>query len=188
VFTVTDFRYDDGRKNLRAPMRELFVRAVGDYNAAVFGNGLQNRALCTDVFALEPDRFDLVYLDPPYAPPRDDNDYIKRYHFLEGLSVYWRGRTIMERTATKKIEKRVTPFGSKRTIRAALRDLVHHFRRSTLVLSYSSNSVPDGDELISILRAEKSSVEVYSIPHKYTFGTHAAAQRRSVDEYIFVAR
>lgn len=188
VFTVTDFRYDDGRKNLRAPMRELFVRAVADYNAAVFGNGRANRAGCADVFDLDADGFDLVYLDPPYAPPRDDNDYIKRYHFLEGLAVYWRGRTIMERTATKKIEKRATPFGSKRTIRAALRDLVHHFRRSTLVLSYSSNSVPDGDELISILRAEKASVQVYSIPHKYTFGTHAAAQRRSVDEYIFVAR
>ena len=32
---------------------------------------------------------DLVYLDPPYAPPRDDNDYLKRYWFLEGLATYW---------------------------------------------------------------------------------------------------
>jgi DNA adenine methylase/adenine-specific DNA-methyltransferase len=188
VFTVTDFRYDDGRKSLRTPLRELFVRAVEDYNAAVFDNGQVNRALCADVFQLEADGFDLVYLDPPYAPPRDDNDYIKRYHFLEGLSVYWRGQTIMEHTATKKIEKRFTPFGSKRTIRDALRDLFHRFRRSTLVLSYSSNSVPDGDELIALLRAEKPSVQVYAVPHKYSFGTHAAAQRRSVEEYIFVAR
>lgn len=188
VFTVTDFRYDDGRKALRMPLRDLFVRAVSDYDAAVFGNGRENRALCSDVFATNPDGFDLVYLDPPYAPPRDDNDYIKRYHFLEGLSVYWRGQTIMERTLTKKIEKRYTPFGSKRTIREALRNLFHHFRRSTLVLSYSSNSVPDGDELLSLLKAEKSSVEVYSVPHRYSFGTHAAAQRRIVDEYLFVAR
>lgn len=188
VFTVTDFRYDDGRKSLRMPLREAFVKAVADYNAAVFDNGQPNRALCTDIFQVQPDEFDLVYLDPPYAPPRDDNDYIKRYHFLEGLSVYWRGQTIMAHTATKKIEKRFTPFGSKRTIRDALRDLFNRFSRSTLVLSYSSNSVPDGDELIALLRAEKRSVEVYTVPHKYSFGTHAAAQRRTVDEYIFVAR
>lgn len=188
VFTVTDFRYDDGRKNLRMPLRELFVRAVADYNAAAFDSGRMNRALCGDIFQLDADGFDLVYLDPPYAPPRDDNDYIKRYHFLEGLSVYWRGCTIMPETTTKKLEKRFTPFGSKRTIRAALRDLIHRFRRSTLVLSYSSNSVPDGDELIALLRAEKPSVEVFTVPHRYTFGTHAAAQRRAVDEYIFVAR
>lgn len=188
VFTVTGFRYDDGRKALRTPLRDLFVDAVADYNAAVFENGQVNRALCSDVFAIDPDGFDLVYLDPPYAPPRDDNDYIKRYHFLEGLSVYWRGQTIMEQTATKKIEKRYTPFGSKRTIRDALRALFHHYRRSTLVLSYSSNSVPDGDELLALLKAEKRSVDVSSIPHTYSFGTHAAAQRRSVDEYLFIAR
>ncbi|MBB4634958.1 DNA adenine methylase [Longimicrobium terrae] len=188
VFTVTDFRYDDGRKSLRTPLREQFVTAVADYNSAVFDNGKRNQARCGDVFDLDPDGFDLVYLDPPYAPPKDDNDYIKRYHFLEGLSVYWEGQTIMQHTATKKIEKKHTPFGSKRTIREALRATFNHFRRGTLVLSYSSNSVPGPDEIMSLLRAEKAHVDVYSIPHTYSFGTHAAAQRRSVDEYIFVAR
>ena len=43
VFTVTDFRYDDGRRNLRMPLRDLFKVAVMDYNRAVFNNERQNR-------------------------------------------------------------------------------------------------------------------------------------------------
>ena len=188
VFTITTFRYDDGRRNLRMPLKELFLEAVNEYNRIVFDNGKNNRALCKDVFDLDPDGYDLVYFDPPYAPPKDDNCYIKRYHFLEGLSVYWRGQKLLENTKTKKIEKRFTPFSYKHTIRDALKELIHRFRKSVIVLSYSSNSVPSKEEILDILRGEKRWVEVYEVPHTYSFGTHSAAQRRKVNEYIFVAR
>lgn len=188
VFTVTSFRYDDGRRQLRMSLRDLFLEAVAEYNAAVFDNGRDNRALCQDVMTLDPYGYDLVYFDPPYAPPSDDADYIKRYHFLEGLSVYWRGLTIMEDTKTKKITKRYTPFAYKTRVRQALRELFSRFRKSTIVLSYSTNSVPDEHELYEILKGEKAEVEVYSVPHTYTFGTHEAAERRRVSELIFVAR
>lgn len=188
VFTVTSFRYDDGRRQLRMPLRDLFLEAVREYNAAVFDNGRANRVMCQDALLLDPDGYDLVYFDPPYAPPSDDADYIKRYHFLEGLSVYWRGLTIMQNTKTKKIPKRFTPFAYKTKVRHALRELFNRFRKSIIVLSYSSNSVPDEHELYRMLRGEKSEVTVYSVPHVYTFGTHEAAQRRKVNEYIFVAR
>ena len=141
-----------------------------------------------DVFDVDPTSYDLVYLDPPYAPPRDDNDYIKRYHFLEGLAVYWRGLTIMENTNSRKIQKRFTPFAYKHTIRDAFRRLFAHFRHSILVLSYSSNSVPDATELHALLSEFKQNVEVVSVPHTYSFGTHDTALRRSVEEFIFVAR
>ncbi len=188
VFTIVDLRYDDGRRFLRTPLRDLFVESVQMYNEAVFDNGRRNTARCDDVMSISADGFDLVYLDPPYAPPRDDNDYIKRYHFLEGLSVYWRGQKILEHTLTKKIAKRFTPFAYKRTIRKALADVFHRFRHSTIVLSYSSNSVPGSDEILDLLRAEKRSVETITVPHRYSFGTHASALRRQASEYIFIAR
>jgi adenine-specific DNA-methyltransferase len=34
----------------------------------------------------------------------------------------------------------------------------------------------------------KPDVEVHAIPHTYHYGTHQTAARRSVDEYIFIAR
>src|SRR5712691_1337562 len=143
VFTFTDMRYDDGRRDLRMSLREHFRERAAEYNRVVFDSGQPCTAACGDVFALAPQPWDLVYLDPPYAPPRDDNCYIKRYHFLEGLSVYWRGQTIMENTRTKKLPKRYTPFSYKHSVTDALRRTFKQFQDSTIVLSYSSNAVPD---------------------------------------------
>lgn len=187
VFTVTSFRYDDGRRSLRMPLRDLFVEAVRDYNSVIVDGGPPCVALCDDILEVPASGFDLVYLDPPYAPPRDDNDYIKRYHFLEGLAGYWRDQTIMHETVTKKLAKRFTPFAYKRTIRDGLRKTVERFAGSTIILSYSTNSVPDEPEVIEILREFKANVQVYAMDHRYSFGTHATAARRLARELIFIA-
>jgi adenine-specific DNA-methyltransferase len=188
VFTVTNLRYDDGRRDLRLPLRDHFRERAQAYNSVVFDNGRAHRALCGDVTELGQDGYDLVYLDPPYAPPRDDNDYLKRYHFLEGLSVYWRGQRIMKNTRTKKLEKRYTPFAYKHTVEAALRSTLKRFTDSTIVLSYSSNAIPGSDIVASLMREVKSDVVVHPIAHRYSFGTHASARRRAVYEYLFVGR
>jgi DNA adenine methylase/adenine-specific DNA-methyltransferase len=188
VFTFTDLRYDDGRRDLRLSLREHFRERAAEYNRVIFDSGQPCMALSGDVFALEPRPYDVVYLDPPYAPPKDDNCYIKRYHFLEGLSVYWRGQTIMENTRTKKLAKRYTPFSYKHTITDALRRTLKQFQDSAIVLSYSSNAVPDAETIEALLREVKDKVEVRRADHTYTFGTHSAAQRRTVAEYLFIGR
>lgn len=133
--------------------------------------------------------YDLVYLDPPYAPPADDNCYVKRFHFLEGLSRYWEGDSLMLETNTKKLPKPITGYSHRRTIIDAFRTTFHKFRDSgALVLSYGSNALPDMDTIVSLLREVKPHVEVRSIPHTYHYGTHRAATRRAVNEYIFIAR
>ena len=188
VFTITDLRYDDGRRDLRLSLREHFRERAAEYNRVVFDSGQPCQSMSGDVFDIDPRGYDLVYLDPPYAPPKDDNCYIKRYHFLEGLSVYWRGQTIMENTKTRKLPKRYTPFSYKHTITDALRRTFKQFRDSTIVLSYSSNAVPGAEVIEGLLREIKDDVEVRLIDHKYSFGTHSAAQRREASEYLFIGR
>jgi DNA adenine methylase/adenine-specific DNA-methyltransferase len=188
VFTFTNPRYDDGRRDLHISLREHFRERAAAYNRVVFDSGQPCTALSGDVSDLPPQHYDVVYLDPPYAPPRDDNCYVKRYHFLEGLSVYWRGQVIMENTATKKLAKRYTPFSYKHTVTDALRRTLELFQDSTIVLSYSSNAVPDADTIRGLLRAVKDDVEVRPIDHTYSFGTHVAAQRRAASEYLFIGR
>jgi DNA adenine methylase/adenine-specific DNA-methyltransferase len=187
VFTVTGLRYDDGRRDLRLPLRAHFAERAAEYNKVVFDSGHPCAALSGDVFRL-PGGYDVVYLDPPYAPPRDDNCYIKRYHFLEGLSGYWRGQEPLAATRTRKLPKRYTPFSSKRTVTDALRRTIAQFRDSAIVLSYSSNAVPDAGTIEGLLREAKRHVEVQVIDHTYAFGTHRAALRRAAREYLFVAR
>jgi len=187
VFTVTDLRYDDGRRDLHLALRQHFVEAVEAYNGVVF-EGSKCRALHGDVLELDAGCVDVVYLDPPYAPPKDDNCYIKRYHFLEGLAVYWQGLTILDKTKTKKLEKRYTPFSYKHTVVGALLETFERFHDSTIVLSYSSNAVPDAETIEMLLRSVKKDVRILSIDHRYHFGTHAQAQRRSVAEYLFIGQ
>lgn len=190
VFTLTGdlSRYDDGRRDLRLSLREHFVERVADYNRAVFRSGRPCTVTSREVADLEPRRYGVVYLDPPYAPPADDNDYTKRFHFLEGLSRYWAGDTIMTGTKSKKLPKRVTKFSSRRTIEEGLREVFKRFHDSPIVLSYSSNALPERDRLEALLREVKDDVEVRAVAHTYHYGTHATATRRSVDEYIFIGR
>ncbi len=187
VFTVTTPRYDDGRRQLHTPLEALFREAVTRCNEAVIPGAAT--AVCGDVFALDPADAAIAYLDPPYAPPRDDTCYVKRYHFLEGLATYWRGQEIMWETRTRKLRKRHTPFGSKRTVRSALDRVFEHFRApQALVISYGSNADLDANELETLLARHRRSVRRIEIPHRYAFGTHRAAGRRLATEYLFVAR
>ena len=112
VFTVSGdlSRYDDGRRDLRLSLEEHFLEQIEVFNATVFDNGRRNRALRSDLFDLPNRKVDLVYLDPPYVPRSDDNCYIKRYHFLEGLSCYWQGLPVDMSTKVRKIAKKHTPF------------------------------------------------------------------------------
>ncbi|HZS77707.1 MAG TPA: DNA adenine methylase [Ktedonobacteraceae bacterium] len=189
VFTYVGHRYDDGRKDLRLSLQQQFLQAIDILNEAVFDNGQQNLALNQDVFSLDVTP-DLVYLDPPYYTPLSDNDYLRRYHFVEGLSCYWQGVEILHHTKTKKLRKYYTPFDSCIEVYGGFERLLKKFSQSILVVSYSSNSLPTRDELTEMLKALKKNVFVHIIPHKYSFGTHAhkvGNQNNTVQEYLFVA-
>lgn len=188
VFTVTGLRYDDGRASLHTPLADQYVECVKAWNTAVFERA-KCRSVRGDVNEAAPGT-DLVYLDPPYAPPRDDNDYVKRYWFLEGLSDYWEdgAALVMKDTITRKLPKRPTAFGSKHTIVAALAATFDKFSRSDIVLSYGSNAVPHLDTLVGMLRDVKGAApEVIELEHRYHFGTHSRAARRQAVEYVVVA-
>jgi adenine-specific DNA-methyltransferase len=190
VFTVAGDpeQYKDGRRDLQLSLREHFVEQVEAYNRTVFDNRKRNEARKGDVFDIDPGEFDLVYLDPPYVPRADDNCYMKRYHFLEGLSCYWRGVSILRDTRVKKIAKPYTPFSYRKDAEAAFARLFEKFRRSVLVLSYSSNGYPDLDMLVTLMHRYKRSVEVHKKEHRYHFGTHSAVGRSAVCEYLIVGQ
>ena len=190
VFTVAGDpeRYKDGRRDLQLSLRDHFIEHVGVYNAAVFDNGRHNRVTRGDVFEIEAGKIDLVYLDPPYVPRADDNCYVKRYHFLEGLSFYWEGAEIMQSSQVRKLKKPYTPFSYRDSALPAFEKLFANFSKCILVLSYSSNGFPDLDVLVTLMKRHKRRVEVYEKGHRYHFGTHSAAERNKVHEYLIVGR
>jgi len=188
IFTYVGHRYDDGRKDLRTTFEQHYMDAVDVVNGSVFSNGHENKARHGDAATIK-SHADLVYMDPPYYSPLSDNEYVRRYHFVEGLARDWAGVEIQENTLTKKFKSYPTPFSSRQGAVDAFDMLFKKFRDSVLMVSYSSNSQPTLDEMISLISAHKNHVDVIAIDHRYSFGNQAHkvnANNNGVKEYIFV--
>lgn len=188
IFTFTGHRYDDGRRDLTVSLRQHFVDAVGQINKAVFDNGCENQALNCDAMEVH-HKADLVYIDPPYFSPLSDNEYVRRYHFLEGLARDWQGVQIQWHTKTRKFKSYPTPFGTRTGAHDAFDMLFRRHKQSILIVSYSSNSLPTMDEMLGLLARHKRHVEVVTLNHRYSFGNQGhkvGNQNNRVQEYLFV--
>lgn len=190
IFTYVGYKYDDGRKDLQTSFKDQFLDAVKATNMAVFDNGKKNKGRNGDAMTLKPVGGKcLVYIDPPYYSPLSDNEYVRRYHFVEGIARNWEGVEIQEHTITKKFKSYPTPFSSRKGAAEAFDLLFKRFRENIIMVSYSSNSLPTLDEMVALLSKYKHHVEVIPIEYKYSFGnqgTKVGNNNNSVQEYIFV--
>ncbi len=188
IFTYVGHRYDDGRRDLSLSLQEQFIEAIQQMNKAIFDNGRDNKARHGDAMTFNK-KADLVYIDPPYYSPLSDNEYVRRYHFVEGLALDWKGVEIQGHTKTKKFKSYPTPFSSRKGAHDAFDILFRKHKESVLIVSYSSNSLPTKDEMLSLMAKHKKHVDVVSLDHKYSFGNQAhkvGDNNNEVKEYLFV--
>lgn len=185
IFTYTGLRYDDGRADLKMGMEEQIRNAAQLINEAVFDNKKQNRARHGDAMTSK-FKADLVYIDPPYFSPLSDNEYVRRYHFVEGLARDWQGVDMQWHTKTRKFKSYPTPFSSRSGAADAFDRLFRRLRDSILLVSYSSNSLPTREEIIALMAKYKRHVEVIDIDYRYSFGNQTDESRNEVQEYLFV--
>lgn len=185
IFTYVGDRYNDGRKDLKKTFEDQFLEAVEVINNAVFDNSRINTSYNMDSMLLKQSA-DLVYIDPPYYTPKSDNQYVRRYHFVEGLARDWKGIEIQEHTITKKFKSYPTPFSTKNGASDAFDNIFKQYKDSILIVSYSSNSLPSLEDMIKLLKRYKQNVDVVPINYMYSFGTRTNTTRNKVQEYIFV--
>jgi DNA adenine methylase len=188
IFTYTGLRYDDGRADLRMSMQEQIRSAAALINDAVFDNGTECKARFGDAMDA-PFKADLVYIDPPYFSPLSDNEYVRRYHFVEGLARDWVGVEMQWHTKTRKFKSYPTPFSSRLGAADAFDCLFRKLKNSIIVVSYSSNSLPSKDEIVHLMAKHKRHVEVVDVDHRYSFanqGHKSDTIRNHVKEYLFV--
>ena len=189
IFTYIGDRYDDGRKDLKKTFETQFLDAVAAINNSVFNNGKINKAQNSDAMSLHVDMPDMVYMDPPYYSPYSDNEYVRRYHFVEGLARNWEGVEIQQHTSTKKFKSYPTPFSTRKGAAIAFDLLFKKFSNSILIVSYSSNSLPTLEEMVSLLSKYKDHVEVVPVDYRYSFGNQShktGNNKHNVQEYFFI--
>ena len=191
IFTYTGHRYDDGRKDLKIGLRDHFRRAAAEMNGAVFDNGTTNQTTRVDLSNSLPQvDVDVVYLDPPYFSPLSDNEYVRRYHFTEALARDWVGVDVQHETKTKKLRNYPNPFRSEISCVRTIGNVLDGYPGVPVVLSYSTNSLPDTDTLLKIMGKHGRRTSVVEVDHRYSFANQAAAKapvRNNVRELIFTA-
>ncbi|MEB3210662.1 MAG: hypothetical protein VKL39_04885 [Leptolyngbyaceae bacterium] len=185
IFTYTGMRYDDGRADLRMSMEDQIRNAAHLINASIFDNGKDNKSRHGDAMTTRY-KADLVYIDPPYYSPLSDNEYVRRYHFVEGLARNWEGVDMQWYTKTKKFKSYPTPFSSQSGAIDAFDKMFRRLKDSILIVSYSSNSLPTREEIISLMSKYKRHVEVIDIDYRYSFGNQKQGNKNAVQEYLFV--
>lgn len=186
IFTYVGNRYDDGRKDYRKSLEQQFREAVKLINNAVFDNYQTNCSLRKDALLLNEKGIDLVYMDPPYESKFSDNDYVRRYHFVEGLARNWQGVKIEEKTKTKKFKSYKTAFATENGTKKAFDHLFSRYKDSILLVSYSSNAVPSKVEMIELIKRYKHNVKVVSIDYQYSINSRKNRERNKVKEYLFL--
>lgn len=188
IFTYVGHRYDDGRKDLTTSMEEHFINSVLSINDAVFDNGMKNKSRRGDAMNIRANP-DLVYIDPPYYSPHSDNEYVRRYHFVEGIACNWKGVAMQWHTKTKKFKSYPTPFSTRVGAFNAFDNLFKKLKDSILIVSYSSNSLPTLDEMVALMAKYKQHVEVISIDYRYSVGNQGHKvnnNKNEVKEYLFI--
>lgn len=128
--------------------------------------------------------YDLVYFDPPYVgKTKTGDDYLRRYHFLEGLSAYeeWTKKintTSLNRTF-QPIEH-LSIWQNKKEFRNLLFDTISKHSKSIVVLSYISDAYPDEEDISAFFRSNFRRAHVL----KKDF-CHALAKEKKV-ELLFI--
>ena len=187
IFTYTGHRYDDGRNDLLMSLESQFIEAIRLINLSIFDNGQKNRSRRGDALSCRLDA-DLVYIDPPYYSPLSDNEYVRRYHFVEGLACDWENVEIQWHTSTRKFKNYPTPFSSRKGASDAFDKLFNKYKDKILLVSYSSNSLPSLEDMVAIMSNYKK-VEVVRIDYKYSFGNQGNKvknNKNKAQEYLFL--
>jgi adenine-specific DNA-methyltransferase len=150
----------------------FFNKFTAEANNLVFDSGTYCRATNESIFNIDPYYFDLVYIDIPYIRKDGSNEssnYLKCYHFLEGLSRYNDWENIIDYESInlrlKNIEQQ-NDFSEKR-IYESVEEILLKFRHNKIVFSYKAGGVPSIDFIEKIMKKLGKQVHRNSMHYKY---------------------
>jgi adenine-specific DNA-methyltransferase len=151
---------------------EQFKIFTKEANNAIFNSGKRCIATNLSVFEMEKTDYDLVYIDPPYISKNGKNetaDYLKCYHFLEGMTNYdgWEERIDYETKNLRFKDLSEQNNFKMSTIYSSLETIMEKFQNSILVLSYKKGGVPSIEELKKLIGKYKKLVYTRSMHYKY---------------------
>jgi adenine-specific DNA-methyltransferase len=149
-----------------------FKKFVLEINKAVYNSQIPCFSTNKDVFLIEDINYDLVYIDPPYMKDgsyNESSDYLRCYHFLEGIARYNEWKSLIDyNTVNKRMKKDVLPnhFTYKESV-ITFEKLIEKFKASIIVISYKYGGNPSIEDLSKMLNKHKPRVRIHDKHYKY---------------------
>ena len=146
----------------------------------------QNQALYGDVLeAVNRQRYDFIYLDPPY----NSRGYYSNYFFLEMVAKGWYDN-IPEPSGVTGIPKNLevrSDYSSKREVSGAFQRLISKCNTEYIALSYNNEGLLSQDKLMEILN-DAGEVTVLTQDHKRYRSINQDGSNSVTQELLFVVR
>lgn len=154
------------------PFDECFLKFANEVNSLVFDSGVPCFAVNESILEIEPAGYDLVYIDPPYLRKDGSNessDYLKCYHFLEGLAKYSEWDKMIDYNTLNlrfKDQEMQNDFKSA-TVYDTFEKILYRFRESKIVVSYKKGGIPSIRFIVDLLKKQGKIVTTTSLHYKY---------------------
>ncbi|HLI46206.1 MAG TPA: DNA adenine methylase [Geobacterales bacterium] len=197
TFTVAKAeRRKKARPDFWLRLQDHFAISIRELNHCVLNNRKRNKSYWSDIFKFKKNDYDLVYLDPPYPSKFSDNNYVRRYHFIEGFSLYWKNLEIDAELRSKKFQSHSAypnMFVHEEMAKRSLIELFEKFSKSIIALSYSSNCRYSWQQVYRMLEKVKGRkhVQIHYTHHTYSLGNRidrtGNLNNRS-KEFLFIAK
>lgn len=154
------------------PFQNHFKKFVLEINKSIHNSIQSCNSTNQDVFVLDNVDYDLVYIDSPYIKKDSSNessDYLRCYHFLEGIAKYDKWEKLIDnRTLNKRIKKDTVPnYFTHKYALITFEKLVEKFQNSIIVISYKYGGAPSIEELTEIIQKYKQNVRIHDKHYKY---------------------
>jgi adenine-specific DNA-methyltransferase len=169
-----DVKRNFGNKTTwETPFKTHFKKFVSEINKSIYNSQAQCASINQDVFSIDDVNYDLVYIDSPYIKANDghneSSDYLKCYHFLEGIAKYDEWENLVDNsTINKRIRKDLFPnYFTPKEATKTFEKLIEKFQNSIIVISYKYGGSPSIEELTSMLEKYKQRVRIYDKHYKY---------------------
>ena len=158
--------------------KELYLRFLNEIKSArKQGNVEVIRGDCSSI-SLDAD---VIYADPPFVSKSYYVDYLKLYHFVEGLSRWDEWEDLIDySTSLKCLSRKIYPEFKKANAKDILNELFKNCSCNAFLFSWASDGYPEPPWILSKLKKRWSSVAVVG------FEKHVYLRGKKI-ELLFIA-
>lgn len=172
------------------PFTDHFLNFCAGANRAVFKGVKPCRSICYDAADIPGNDYDLVYIDPPYLRKTHNEscNYLRCYHFLEGLSQYdeWGDFIDYESLNLRFKQAEQNPWIDRDEQVDAFDALLEKFAKSIVVVSYKKFGFPSVDTLMRMFKRHGRKVRSHSQHYIYALN-HQNGQAKLNREVLLIS-